>query len=208
MPSLKEIRNNKTLAYVLPFVVFMAFLSLDAVLSATGFKIENEYAGAWYRYYTEQWIYPLQSFVCFAVILFFWKQYEFRPIKGWGLGVVVGVVGIILWILPAVLYVPLGVKDWPSFELSVPLILDNKPIWSIFGLAERPDGFDATWFRDEHPALVRLRNFHAIFSGWWSSWHWSRRSSGAGSCCVTSSIWRSHSGRSLLAPTRPVRSGS
>ena len=151
MSKLAEIRNNKTLAYVVPFLAFMVFLSLDLVLSATGFKVDNEYAGAWYQYHTEQWIYPLQSIVCFGIILFFWKQYEFRPLKGWIFGAVVGAVGIVLWVLPAMLYGPLGVKDWPSFELSFPLLLDNKPIWSLFGLAERPDGFDASWFREEEP---------------------------------------------------------
>ncbi len=84
----------------------------------------------WYRFYTEQWIYPLQSIVCFAVLLFFWKNYEFRPVKGWGFGIAVGAIGIVLWILLAMLYAPLGVKDWPSIELSVPLILDNTPVWS------------------------------------------------------------------------------
>ena len=159
--SLSEIRNNKTLAYVIPFVAFMLFLSLDMILSLTGFKIENEYAGAWYRYHTEQWIYPLQSIVCFGIILFFWKQYEFRPLKGWVFGAVIGAVGIVLWLLPAMLYGPLGVKDWPSFNVSLPLLLDDKPIWSLFGLVDhspsgelakdgfnphKVDGISAFWY--------------------------------------------------------------
>jgi membrane protease YdiL (CAAX protease family) len=166
VPNLTEIRSNKTFAYVVPFVAFMLFLSLDMILSATGFKIENEYAGAWYRFHTEQWIYPLQSIVCFGILLFFWKQYEFRPIKGWSFGVAIGAIGIVLWILPAILYTPLGVKDWPSFELSFPLILDNKPIWSLLGLAERPVGFDATWFREDQPfwyaCAIGMRFFRMV----------------------------------------------
>jgi len=166
VPNLTVTRNNKTLAHVVPFAAFMLFLSLDLILGATGFKIDNEYAGAWYRFHTEQWIYPLQSIVCFGIVVFFWRQYEFRPVKGWAFGLVAGAVGIVLWVLPAILYQPLGVSDWPSFNLSLPMILDNKPIWSLLGLAERPEGFDATWFRDDQPfwyaCAIAMRFFRMV----------------------------------------------
>jgi len=168
VPKLKEIRDNKTLAHVIPFAAFMLFLSLEMVLSAIGFKTDNPYQGEWYQYYTKQWIFPLQSVVCMGIILFFWKHYNFRPIKGWVFGLVIGTIGIIIWVLPSILYSPLGVADWPSVSLSFPLILSDTPVWSLFGLADRPEGFDPTEWLDEdrighHPFWYSFAIFMRFF---------------------------------------------
>ncbi|WP_193214776.1 CAAX prenyl protease-related protein [Luteolibacter marinus] len=96
-------------AQVIPFAVFMGFLLL---LQLFGTLLTWEHPAApWWRHWPEQWVYPLQTVACLAVLAKFWKYYEFRWSWKWSAaGVVFGAVGIGFWLLPTVMYDRLGLS--------------------------------------------------------------------------------------------------
>ena len=126
---LQKIRENHTLAHVLPFIVFLLFVELARQLA-----VDNRFL-PWWRQHPEQWVYPLQTVVCLGLLWFFRKSYNLRPVRGLWFGALIGVLVIVVWVVPSVLYHPLGVADWP-----VP------GVWKYFGLTERKEGFDPTIF--------------------------------------------------------------
>ncbi len=133
---LKNIRDNPTLAHVLPLVVFTAMLSVSG-----WFKIENSEL-PWHVRMPELWVYPLQTLICAVVLIFFRKHYTLAPWRGLGLAVVFALLGIAIWVTPAMLR---GVLIERGFEA--------KGWWDWLGLAERTKGFDpmiakesALWF--------------------------------------------------------------
>ena len=100
----------------------------------------------WWRSAPEHWIYPLQTIVCSALLIFFWKNYTFRPARGFVLATVLGIVGIVIWILPAHLF-----HAWNDHE--------NHAI-SILGFAARNEGFDPTIFEHDrfaYPLVIIMR---------------------------------------------------
>jgi len=136
-------RERPLLAYVIPFAVFMLFTMVPG-----WFQVDNS-EKPWYIYAPEQWVYPIQTLVVGLLLFFFWKHYKFRPYKGVGLGMLLGAIGIVFWIVPSLLYYKLGVEDWPGREITIPLIMDKAPIWEVlFGLGERLEGFDPSFFRE------------------------------------------------------------
>jgi CAAX prenyl protease-like protein len=132
-PILRKWQNDKTLAHVAPFALFMLLLLPDQLLEIFGFTVRNpEYP--WYRFAPEQWLLPLQTVICLALLIFFWKQYDFRPVRGLGIAVLAAVIGIAIWILPGHLYV--------SQEMEA------GTFWSYFGFAERKEGFNPSFIED------------------------------------------------------------
>lgn len=130
-------------AHVLPLAVFML---LNAVPPALGVKNPDL---PWWRHAPEQWVYPLQTLLVGGLLAWGWKHYVFRPFRGFGLAVLLGVVGIVVWCLPAWAY--LRVTEGGG---TVPGWLE----W--FGIAEREDGFDPTIFEGEpvwYAASVGMR---------------------------------------------------
>ncbi len=90
-------RHHALAAYVGPYVVFMVLLQLVAWV-----KVENPLL-PWWQQGPEHWVYPLQTVLSLGLIAFWWRNYDFRPLTKstiWT-GVWVGVVGLILWVLPA-----------------------------------------------------------------------------------------------------------
>jgi membrane protease YdiL (CAAX protease family) len=141
--------RRQTMAYVAPMVAFMLIQPL-----AGFFKIENP-GLPWYQSAPEQWVYPLQTVVCLILLAYFWKQYQFRPIRGAGLAVAMALLGMLIWFLPSYLYRWMNVAEWPQPMVSLPLIDGGSPIWRYLGLAPREEGFDPTIFR-EHPVWFGL----------------------------------------------------
>lgn len=138
---LSRIRDNKVAAFAAPLAVFMLLTILVPV-----FQIENE-GLPWYVRAPEQWVYPLQTIVCLLLLGFFWRNYEFRPIKGAGLAVVLALIGMVAWFTPSWLYEPLGVANWPELTFGIPMVVEEgTPVWNLIGLAERTEGFDPTIF--------------------------------------------------------------
>jgi len=121
-----RLRDSATAAHVAPLFVFMALLAVP-----DWFRIENSEL-PWFQRAPEHWVYPLQTVICGALLWWFRRHYELRPWRGLGLAVVLAVIGITAWILPAWLYSKLGAgEDAPAW-------------WSWFGLVERKEGFDPT----------------------------------------------------------------
>lgn len=127
--TLTDIRNNKSYAHVAPLAIFMGLSFLMQIANENGLEWAHPDA-SWWREWPEQWMYPLQTLLVGGVLCFFWKHYDFSKVKGVGLGAVMGVVGIALWILPSWLYDYFGYTE------------ETVGVWAYFGLAERTDGFD------------------------------------------------------------------
>ena len=134
LAELKEIRENRTYAHVVPFGVFMVLL-LISQFAGEAMIWEHDNA-PWYRHWPEQLFYPIQTVLTLVVLLFFWKHYEFRwSGKAVLIGVVAGLVGIGFWLLPTTLYDHWGMEGKPDAFFE-----------KLTGLAPRKEGFDPTVF--------------------------------------------------------------
>lgn len=137
MSQLKIWREDRTLAHVVPFGLFM-ILNLLFQFAGEAMVWEHD-AAPWYRHWPEQLFYPIQTVLTLLVLGFFWKHYEFRWSNKVWIGVVAGFVGIGFWLLPTTLYDWMGMTGEPDgfFE-------------KLTGLAPRREGFDPGVF--ENPA--------------------------------------------------------
>lgn len=133
-------RQDRVVAHVAPLVVFQLLLLLLQLR-------HNSPDMPWHVRAPEQWIYPLQTLVCGALLIWWWKQYQFdRPSPGkLALGVLAGTMGIVLWILPCEIFHRLGYTEESAGWLS------------YLGVQARMNGFDpadAPW-----PGLAILLRF-------------------------------------------------
>src|SRR5207253_3831660 len=87
-----QFRRRQILAHVLPMVLFLALLALCQSLTARG--------QAFLLRHAEFWIYPAQTILCGALLLWFRRCYQFHRLKNvvFTLFVAVAVFGI--WIAP------------------------------------------------------------------------------------------------------------
>ena len=67
-----------TVTHTAPFLVFMGFLALKGL-----FKESGQYPPGtpWYLTHADQWIYPLQTLTCLALIAWWWPAYPIHRIK-------------------------------------------------------------------------------------------------------------------------------
>lgn len=145
-----RLAGNRTLAYIAPFAAYMLLLHVKDV---PGVHIAHP-DRPWWQFAPEHWLYPLQTVVALGLVAFFWKQYTFRPLKGIGFGALIGVLGIMVWILPTWLHDAWRVDAWtqPQWAEKLPFVSEERPLWAMFGLAARTEGgFDPTLFAN-HPA--------------------------------------------------------
>jgi len=84
MPNIR-----KFIAYSAPFVVFVILFGLTPLLRV----------GGWFHS-PEFWIYPIQTIACGALLIFFWRDYQWQRPAGTAFAIVVGVIVFILWIAP------------------------------------------------------------------------------------------------------------
>jgi CAAX prenyl protease-like protein len=131
-----RLRDSSLAAYVLPLLLFTLLGSIAGMC-----RIENSEL-PWYVRAPEHWVFPLQTVVCAGVLVWFRRHYTFRPWRGLGLAFVLGVVGIAVWVTPALLR-----------EALVQQGREAAWWWKWVGLAERTKGFDpmiakgsALWF--------------------------------------------------------------
>ena len=118
---------RKTLAHVLPIVTFLWLMALVPLLELLGFVVENDEMFPWYRHAPEQWIYPLQVIVCLLLIKQYWRSYDFTPFRGMIIAALMGVIGILAWILPGYLFNKMNMDEgW----------------WKFFGFTAREGGFN------------------------------------------------------------------
>ena len=105
--------RRKLIAYALPMGVFLAALALVGAVKQVG--------GSFWLERPEYWLYPVQTFVCAALLWWFWREYDFRGLRQPLIAAGVGVLVFVLWIAPQ----------------------------SFFGVAARTDGFNPTVFADQ-----------------------------------------------------------
>ncbi len=85
--------NRKSFAaYVVPMVLFIGFLALVSLLKGRGTSL-------WFTA-PEYWVYPLQTVVCGAVLVFFWRNYRLQRPVGLIFGLAIGLLVFLLWIAP------------------------------------------------------------------------------------------------------------
>ena len=123
--------RSPTFAHVAPLAVFLGFTGLVPLLS-----VENTML-PWWRHAPEQWIYPLQTIVVGVLLWLGRRHYNFAPFRGFAIAIVFGIVGILWWCAPALLWQRVSVTG-----VSVPFWCE----W--LGVAPRKEGFDPTLFRE------------------------------------------------------------
>lgn len=128
---LTRLQSSSTAAFVLPLVLFTLLNALPGF-----FRVENSEL-PWHIRAPEHWAYPLQTVLCGLVLLFFRRHYTLKPWRGLGLAIVLGVIGIAVWVAPALLREELVSKG-----------LEPAAWWKWLGLAERLDGFDPMIAKD------------------------------------------------------------
>lgn len=138
--QIRKWREDRVIAHVAPLVVFQVLL----LLLQFG---HNSPDLPWHVRAPEQWIYPLQTLVCGALLAWWWKQYQFdRPTaRQLAAGVLVGGLGIALWILPCEIFHRLGYRE------------ENVGWLSYFGVQARMNGFDPA--DAPYPALAIVLRF-------------------------------------------------
>ena len=81
--------GRKFIAYAAPFVAFVILFALAPLLRQAG----------WFRS-PEFWIYPIQTIASGALLVFFWREYQWqRPAKP-AFTIAVGILVFVLWIAP------------------------------------------------------------------------------------------------------------
>ncbi len=118
MDSVSNARaDGKLAAYTVPMLAFVGFLGLVSVVKMTGSD------AAWLRA-PEYWIYPLQTLVCGALLIWYRRRYELHRLAGIPFVVLVAVGVFVLWIAPQ----------------------------SFFGFAPRHEGFNPDLFAENAAA--------------------------------------------------------
>lgn len=102
--------RRQFIAYVAPFVVFVGLLALNEWLHQVDNRIWLAHA--------EFWLYPLQTIVCGALVIYFWREYEFERPRRVLFGAAIAIATFILWISPQ----------------------------AFFGYPARPNGFNPEFF--------------------------------------------------------------
>ena len=117
-----EKSGSQLAAYVVPFLVFMGGLALAEGVRAIGASADNILLSR-----PEYWVYPLQTLLCGAVLVFYWKRYDFGRGGGWLAALAAGIVSLAIWLSPQL----------------------------VFGVSPRLHGFDPTAF-ESSPGLFWL----------------------------------------------------
>ena len=82
--------TRKLVAFTLPTAVFVSMLALAGALRKPG--------GGFWLAAPEYWIYPAQTLICGALLVCFWREYEWRPPRKIFFAIAVGLVVFGLWI--------------------------------------------------------------------------------------------------------------
>ena len=87
--------RSHRVAYLAPFFVFLAFLMLVGAVKTLG-----EGYAAWWLHDPEYWIYPVQTFVCAALLWKVRQHITLRPFTGFGFAIFIALVAFVVWISP------------------------------------------------------------------------------------------------------------
>jgi CAAX prenyl protease-like protein len=91
--------SRPVLAYVLPFAAFMVALFLVGVVEF----FAHEDSSFWLKE-PKYWIYPLQTALCAGILIYFWREYDFRWAQGLGTAVLWGLILFFLWVSPQMFF--------------------------------------------------------------------------------------------------------
>jgi CAAX prenyl protease-like protein len=111
-----QAERRKLAAFTLPLAVFLLLLALAGFLQKSG--------GAFWLASARYWVYPAQTFICGALLIWFWRDYDLGAPRRIGLAVALGVLVFALWVAPQ----------------------------AVFGFAPRFDGFNPETFADQPAA--------------------------------------------------------
>ncbi len=89
-----DVRSDRV-AYLAPFIVFLAFLFLEGAVK----KIGEGYAH-WAVSEPRYWIIPAQTLVCSALLWKLRKRIEFRPFTGFIFATLISLLALVVWISP------------------------------------------------------------------------------------------------------------
>ena len=92
MPGAEGPNQRKLLAYAAPMLLFALLLGLRSALKRPG-------AAVWLAT-PEFWIYPLQTLLCAALLIYFRRHYQLQRPSGLGFAVTIGLLAFFLWIAP------------------------------------------------------------------------------------------------------------
>jgi len=84
--------QRKFVAFALPMAVFLGLLALASALRKPG--------SSFWLAAPEYWIYPAQTLICGALVLWFWREYDFRAPQKILITLTIGLVVFGLWIAP------------------------------------------------------------------------------------------------------------
>jgi CAAX prenyl protease-like protein len=84
--------KRKLAAFTLPMAVFWVLLVLAGTLRTPG--------AAFWLAAPEYWIYPVQTLLCGALLIWFWRDYDFRAPRQTWLAGAIGLAVFVLWIAP------------------------------------------------------------------------------------------------------------
>ena len=87
-----ETSQQALVAYVLPMAVFLALLVLASLLPGVG--------KSFWLASPEYWIYPAQTFICGGLLVWFWREYQFRPPTKILFTFAIGLLVFVCWIAP------------------------------------------------------------------------------------------------------------
>lgn len=84
--------KRRLIAHALPMFAFVALLGFCGLVKRPG-------ASLWLAM-PEFWIYPLQTLLCAALLVFFWREYQFHPLRRPLFTVSIALLVFLLWIAP------------------------------------------------------------------------------------------------------------
>ena len=90
--ELPATHRKKLVAFMLPMAVFLVLQTLAGVLRKPG--------GSWWLAAPEYWVYPAQTLICGALLIWFWRAYDFRAPRRILFALAIGVLVFALWIAP------------------------------------------------------------------------------------------------------------
>jgi len=87
---------KRLVAFTLPMAVFVTLLGVVDLVRKPG--------GAFWLASPEYWIYPAQTILCGALVVWFWREYEIRALRGIWVALGIGLIVFAVWIAPQQLF--------------------------------------------------------------------------------------------------------
>ncbi len=117
------------LAFILPFLVFMGFLALSGLIGklALDYSVSSGNKVSFLLLEPKYWVYPLQTLVCGWLLLHYRKFYEFKWRTGFWLATLMGVVVLVIWISPQLIF-----GKEPRVDGFDPTVFEDQPAWMAF----------------------------------------------------------------------------